>query len=62
MAWLEWTVVAILVAGSALYTVRRLLPKRSGKASAAGCHSCPAHANEFGPAKSPTEKTGELPR
>ena len=55
---LEYIVVGVLVAGSAFYSVWRLLPRRHR--SNDGCKTCPAHSNEA--AKAPTQKTGALPR
>ena len=56
---LEWILVGLLVAGSAAYSVWRLLPRR--RHSGEGCKTCPAHSSEDAK-PSPTQKTGALPR
>jgi hypothetical protein len=40
MLWLEWSMVGVLGAISAIYSIRRVLPRRRG---ASGCGTCPAH-------------------
>ncbi|MEY4377154.1 MAG: hypothetical protein RJB26_1704 [Pseudomonadota bacterium] len=64
--WVEWLLVALLVAGSSVYALWRLLPTtwrlrwqvRFGwrvAADACGCDGCP-------PAKASTANSGDLPR
>lgn len=60
MAWLEWVIVGIVVAVSAVYSVWRLLPRKRGR-NDSGCKTCPAHTTEPG-GKPPTRKPDALPR
>jgi hypothetical protein len=42
MRGLEWAIVGLIVAISAFYSIRRLLPRRR-RDSGSGCSSCPAN-------------------
>jgi hypothetical protein len=69
MAALEWIVIGLLVLVSAVYTVRRLWPRRLG-GTGGGCKSCPAsgEAKTTGRdsinagANAPNRRTGAPPR
>jgi hypothetical protein len=69
MVAVEWIVIGLLVLLSAVYTARRLWPRRLG-GTGGGCKSCPAsgHAQADGRnginagASAPSQRTDEPPR